>query len=507
MESKNKRIVLNTGVMYARLIVVTIIGLLTSRYLLQTLGENDFGLYSVVGGLIALLNVLSTAMTTTTRRFINVEMGKPDGNLNRIFNISRLLHVGFAAFVIIVAEILGLTYIYNFLNVVPERINDAVFVFHMSVLASVFSIYTVPYQSLLEAYERFTVVALIDILKSVLGICLVLLLYFFEYNRIRIYSVGMGVIILLLLLVYIITCKRKFGEIVKFNYYSNLKKYKEIIVYNNYIAVGALSYMSRTQGSVILINYFFGTLVNAAFAIGYTLETYCMSFVSNIGSAAAPQITSNYQVNNERSLSLTAVLHRLSVYLMLLLVVPISLELNFVLIIWLKNIPVGTLLVCQLTLISALSRVVFGGVEKYIQASGKIKWFQIICSSAELSCLFVGFLLYKIGFESYTIIVIYIFCTIFNCIISFSLMTKLLNFDLLFYLKEVYIPLCKVLLCVLPYVFFYSRLEFLSLRGHLFGMFMSFIAVALIIYVLGTKEEERLALKRTVARITGLKQK
>lgn len=505
MESKNKRIVLNTGVMYARLIVVTIIGLLTSRYLLQTLGANDFGLYSVVGGLIALLNVLSTAMTTTTRRFINVEMGKPGGNLNRIFNISRLLHVGFAVFVVIVAELIGLFYIYNYLNVEPGRIGDAVFVFQVSVIASAFGIYTVPFQSLLEAHEKFTAVALIDILKSVLSIGLVLGLFLFENDRIRIYSVGMGLITIALLLVYVITCRRKFKEIVRFNYYKEKKSYREIIVFNNYIAIGALSYMSRSQGSTILINFFFGTLVNAAFAIGYTLETYCMSFVSNIGAAAAPQITSNFENNNDRSLSLTATLHRLSVYLMLLLVVPISLELDFVLNLWLKDVPEGALLISQLTLISALSRVVFGGVEKYIQASGEIKWFQLVCSTAEILCLFIGFLLFKIGFESYNIIIVYILCTIFNCIVSFLMMKKLLGFNLCFYLKDVYVSVAKVLLGVGLYVFLYTRVLIDSIPGHLLGVIASLIIVAVIVYMVGTKKEERDTLNRSLVRMVGVK--
>lgn len=493
--------------MYIRLIIVTIIGLLTSRYLLQALGANDFGLYSVVGGLIALLNVLSTAMTTTTRRFVNVEMGKPDGNLNRIFNISRLLHVGFAIFVVVIAELIGLFYIYHFLNVEPDRIADAVFVFQVSVFASAFGIYTVPFQSLLEAHERFTAVALIDILKCVLGICLVLALFLFENERIRIYSVGMGLITITLLFVYTITCRRRYKEIVKFKYYKEKKSYRDIIVFNNYISIGALSYMSRSQGSTILINYFFGTLVNAAFAIGYMLETYCMSFVSNIGSAAAPQITSNFENNNDRSLNLTATLHRLSVYLMLLLVVPISLELNFVLNIWLKDVPEGALLISQLTLISALSRVVFGGVEKYIQASGKIKWFQLVCSTAEILCLFIGFLLFRIGFESYSIIIVYILCTIFNCIVSFVMLKQLLGFNLSYYLKAVYVSVIEVLLGVALYVFLYTRIQINSTFGHLLGIIISLFVVALIVYMLGTKKGEREALNKGLVRIFGLKKK
>ncbi len=501
MDSRNKQILFNTGVMYARLIIVTIIGLLTSRFLLQALGASDFGLYAVVGGLVAMLNVLSTAMTTTTRRFINVEMGKPEGNLNRIFNISKVLHIGFALLIIVLAEVVGLFYIYHFLNVEPNRIGDAVFVFQVSTIAAAFGIYTVPFQSLLEANEKFTTVALVDILKSVLGLGLVLALFLFEKDAIRVYSIGMGLITLILLFTYTLICNNKYKDIVKFKFYKDKNSYKEIVVFNNYIALGALSYMSRSQGSTMLVNYFFGTLVNAAFAIGYTMETYCISFVTNIGSAAAPQITSNYENNKDRSLFLTATLHRLTVYLMLLLVIPISLELNFVLHLWLKEVPDGALLICHLTLISALARVLFGGVEKYIQASGKIKIFQIISSTIELSCLVISYFLFKVGFQPYTIIIVYTLSTAINCLISFFIMKQKLDFNLGVYFQAVYLPILRVAIVVFIYILLYSRIVINQTSGHVFGIITSVLIIASIIYFVGTKKEERESVKRFALRI------
>jgi len=507
MEDNNKRILLNTGVMYGRLIITTIVGLLTSRFVLQALGASDYGLYAVVGGLIAMLNVLSTAMTTTTRRFINVEMGKPDGNLNRIFNISRVLHFGFAFFIIIVAETIGLFYIYHYLNVEPGKLNDAVFVFQVSVIAAAIGVNTVPFQALLEAKEKFTTVALLDVLRVTLGLSFVFILFLFSDSRLRIYSIGMGLITLVLFINYFLISRYHYKEIVKYKFYKEKSSYKEIFIFNNYVALGATSYLSRTQASSMLVNFFFGTIANAAFAIAYTMESFCISFVTNIGTAAAPQITSNFEHNNNRSFLLTASLHRISVYLMTMMVVPLSLELEFVLELWLKDVPEGALSVCHLTLLSALVRVVFGGTDKFVQASGKIKWFQIINSTLELMCIPISYFLFYLGYAPYTIIVVYIISTVVCNIITFTLMRRLLKVDVKGYIKLVYIRVGAVLICAMLYALCYYFIPFNTIAQRLLGMVLSAISIAIIVYFVGMNPTERNVVNRLLSRVLSIKKK
>ena len=203
MKKENKRIFVNTGIVYAKLVITTIIGLLTSRFVLQALGAYNYGLYSVVGGLIAMLGILSAAMHTTTLRFINVEMGKKSGNLNRIFNISRLLHIGFAGFIFLVAETLGMYYIYNYLNVEVGRISDAVFVFQVSTIAAVIGIVNVPNQALLMANEKFFQIAIFDIAKSIMILLFVICLCAKnDGNPLRVYALGMSFLTLISLVFY-----------------------------------------------------------------------------------------------------------------------------------------------------------------------------------------------------------------------------------------------------------------------------------------------------------------
>lgn len=498
MDSNNKQILFNTIVMYARLIITTIVGILTSRFVLQALGSSDYGLYSVVGGLIAMLNVLSTAMSTTTRRFINVEMGKETGNLNRVFNIIRNIHIGFAFFILIIAETIGLFYIYHYLNVEPGKLDDAVFVFQISTIAAIIGIINVPYQSLLEAFEKFTQVAILDIVRSLLMLAFVVLLIYSHGNVLRIYAIGMSSLTLFSLTFYTIACFKQWPSVVKYKWYGGKKEYKEIVFFNNYVALGAFSYLSRTQASTMLVNYFFGTLVNSAFAIAYVLENHCVKFVSNIGAAATPQITKNYENNNTKSVRLTELLNRLSIYLMLLFIVPLSLELDFVLNIWLRDVPEGAFFLCQLTLISALARVCFGGLDKLIQASGKIRWFQIISSVVELSCIPICFILYKSGLPDYTVIIAYTISTLVNYCISLVMMQRILGFNVLEYLKSLFPPVLLVMGLLIPLILFYSKMIIVSAWGHLTGIVLTLLYIMSVVLLFGLKKEERAKLKESI---------
>lgn len=501
MDKNNKRIILNTGVMYVRLIVTTIIGLLTSRYVLLALGASDFGLYAVVGGLISMLNVLSTAMYTTTRRYINVEMGKTDGNLNHIFNISRLLHIGFALFIFVIAETVGLFYIYNYLNVAPERFDDAVFVFHISTIAAAIGIINVPYQALMEAYEKFNQIAFVDVLRSTVKLIFVYCLMFMGGDSLRVYAIGMALLTVLLLSFYNIACFCQWKDIVRYKFYKDSGIYREILVFNNYVAMGATAYIARTEASTMLVNYFFGTLVNAAFTIGYTIESYCMTFVSSIGTAASPQITKNYFSNYERSLQLMEAINRYSVFMMLLVIVPISAELEFILRLWLKDVPEGTALVCHLTLISALTRVLFGSVNAIFQASGKNKWFQIVGSIIQLMCIPIGFILYRIGFPAITIIVLYIIGTLVDRCAILYLLHRILNFNVVRYVRNVHMSILPVVLCSIAIIIIYRQIDIDGALWRLLGILLCFSTTIIVIFFMGMCSSEKSLIK---ARLLGI---
>ena len=287
--SANRRIVKNTAYMYVRLFTIMVIGLYTSRLVLEILGASDYGLFSVVGGVLAMFTFISGSLTSATSRFLNVEMGKKDGDVNRIFNINVLLHVLLACIILLLAESIGLWYIYNKLNVADGKLDDAVFVYQMSILTACLGIVNTPYQSLFIAHERFRFLAVLDIANSFvrLGCILLLSLYHGDY-ALRLYSIIFCLTTANSFVVFHWLAWRQWEGTVKFRLVRGWKNYKEVLVFGNWNMLSTVSYMARSSGSDLLLNSFFGTAVNGAFAISKTVSQCIGTFSSNFDSASSP---------------------------------------------------------------------------------------------------------------------------------------------------------------------------------------------------------------------------
>lgn len=488
----NKRIAVNTTIIYIRLIITTIIGLISSRYVLLALGQSDFGLYSVVGSIIAFINTIGIAMYTTTRRYINVETGKGEnGNPNKIFNISLIIHVAFALLFLLFAETIGVYYINNFLNVEPNKIGDAHFVFQISVIVACLNLMNIPYQGLLNAFQKFIQVAIVDITYAIIKIVLVLILISYEGNALRFYSIGMGLLALLTCIAYRIICNLQWKDIVKKKFYWDKQKYKEIIVFNNYTALGAVSYMGRTQGSAILINYFFGTIVNSAFAIAYQLQSYTQLFAGNLASAAAPQLTQAYsKKDDDRAYYLCSKVARLTILIMICIVFPLFGCVDSLLVIWLSDVPEGTATFCRWTLIITLLNSLSSNLNTYIQATGKLKWFQIIGSSLEISILPISFVLFHIGFPPETILIILSIATLLITISHLTLLKNIINFPSVKYIHETFLQPIAIILLMTAILFLGKCLK-VDLHMQILLSFLYFLISAALSFFIGLNKNEK----------------
>ena len=293
IQNSNKRIAKNTLIIYAELFITIAINLALSRLVLQALGASDFGLYNVVGGVIAMFTFISSSLAVTTTRFLNFEMGKPDGDVNRIFNQSNLLHIAFALFILILLETFGIYYILNFLNVAPGKEADAMFVFQVSTIVACVGIISVPFQSVFVAHERFKTVAIANISNAIIKLLIVIALLYYSGNALRFYAVGMSVTTFLLFIFYYALSKRNWPSIVRWRLVKGRRSYKDQLFYSNWNLLSTASYVGRNQGSAVLINYFFGTVVNAAYAIAMMILQQVNNFVGKFDSAVGPQITQN----------------------------------------------------------------------------------------------------------------------------------------------------------------------------------------------------------------------
>lgn len=436
----NKRIAKNTIIVYTRLFVVSIIGLFTSRYILQALGVSDFGLYNVVGSILAILSFLSGSLTTTTTRFINIEEGKKDGNTNNIFNSCLLIHIAVAALLLILAETIGILYIKNYLNVPKGMEGPAMFVFQVSIVVACLGLINIPYQGLLMAKEKFSVIAIVEIINCIIKFLLVLLLFIFTNHRLQIYAAFMSFTTLISFIAFHWYCNSKWENIIKKNLTLKNTNIKDIIRFNNYNLLSSLSLTIRDQGSNMLINYFFGTGVNAAYAIARTIQVYVNNFTANFDVAAAPQITKKFSGGKKnQSEDLTGLVGRICMLMMLLIFFPISIELNFILNLWLENVPHGTVIFSYLILCLVYIGSTSAGLSHFINASGKIKWFKIQFSILYLSCLPIAFVLFRRGYEPYTIIILFIIADIVSRVNQLYLLKKIIGFNSIGYIQEVYI--------------------------------------------------------------------
>ena len=439
-QTENKRIAKNTMYMYIRFFVTLLIGLYTSRLVLAILGVSDYGLYSVVAGVLAMFTFISSSLGQATARFLNYEMGKPDGNINRIFNINVSAHVVMAILILVVGELGGLFYIYNYLNVEAEKIPDAVFCFQTALIVSCLGIINTPYSSLFMAKERFGFLSLVDILNTLVRLGLILLLQYATGNVLRLYALIMVITTVNTFIIFHIVSQKKWPDIIKFRFVRGWNNYKEVLSFGWWNLLSTMAQTARSSGSDMIINAFCGTAINGAYAISRTVSRYATTVTSYFDSASIPQITKAYSAGEEQRYTyLVNKIGRITLLLYALIFFPVWIELDFILHIWLKDVPEGVLLLTKLNLILAYVSVTSGGIVTLINATGRIMWFKIVISLFFLLCLPIGYLLLKNGQPYYVMLVLFIVADIFHRIVQFIMVRKLLSFDILSYIKEAYV--------------------------------------------------------------------
>lgn len=493
MDTSNKKIALNTIVVYVRIFITMVIGLLTSRFVLQALGASDFGLYNVVGGVIAMLSFISSSLAASTTRFLNYEMGKPDGNTNRVFNVSLLIHAAFMLIILVLAETIGVFYILEYLNVEPGKEADSMFVYQVSTIVACIGLFNIPYQSLFIAHEKFTAIAIIDIINSIIKLVMVLCLLFFKGNALRFYALSMSLMTLFSFAAYHLLAKKYWPDTIKYSFIRCKKYYKDILVFNNYNLLGTVSLMVRNQGSNMLINFFFGTTVNAAYAIGNTVMNYVNMFVANFDTAAGPQITQNISAGNrDRYMSLCSMTCRMCILLMIVVFFPLISELDFILHAWLgSELPEYTEIFCKCTLWVAVISATSGGITQLINGLGKIKWFKIEISVLFVMCIPIGYLLCKNDYPSYYIILLFIASDIINRVIQLLLLRKIDGLDIMHFVKQAYLRPSFVFIIMYCILSIYEYMQIEQSIARIAGVAIIFLLSGVICLFVGLTTTER----------------
>ena len=503
----NRKIVYNTAVIYIKLILSAVIGLYTSRVILQALGADDYGLYSVVGGVVTFLNIIGTTMVSVSNRYIAIEIGKgEDGSPNRLFNTVLIIHIVLALCLLIIGGAVGTYYVEHFLKVLPGKIPDALFVLYVSLLTTAISLYTVPFHGLIIARERFTFVSIVEVLTLLIKLGLVLLLTLSDGNRLRLFALIMALVSILTQVAYQLYCFKQDRDIIRWKPNKQKEDYRGVFGFAGWSLFGALAYVGKEQGAAMIINYFFGTILNAAFGLASQINRYAMMFTKGLSQAAVPQIMKSYGAGDStRSLNLVYTISRISTLIMLIIALPLILCMEDILVIWLKNPPEYTTIFSVFMLINAVVSMLGAGFDACIQSTGKVKKNEIYSSIIYVSLLPIIFILYKLGLPPYMNVVLLPILTLAIKMMQVIIMRELTKFSIKTYLKRTFWP-CALVILISFLPLFFIRNHW----GHSFFATLAFIIVAIIwtvscVAFYGVTKEERKRILSFVSKTIKLK--
>lgn len=392
----------NTIFLYFRMFITIAVGLYTSRVVLDVLGVSDFGIYNVVGGIVTMLSFLNVGMNQASARFISFALGKNDEeNLKTVFGTCIVTHLTISVIVLVLAECVGVWFLNTRLNIPPDRLIAANWVFQFSILTFMFAINTVPYSSCIISHEHMNVYAYTSISDVILKLCIVLALYYVECDKLIIYAAFYTIITVLNTGIYFIYARCHFKETIGKIRYS-WSSYKEMFSFACWGMIGNMGFSCKDQGSNIILNLFFGTLVNGARGVASQVNGIINGFASSFTMALNPQIIKLYANGNKaESKRLVMSGARLAFYLMSFITIPFIINADYILGLWLVEVPEYTTVFVTIILSASLLYSLSHTLSTAIAATGHFKWFQIFLALTLLSELPIAYIILKNGGEPY----------------------------------------------------------------------------------------------------------
>ena len=453
--SANKRIAKNTLVLYVRMLFTMGISLFTSRVILQTLGVEDYGISSVVGGVISMFTFINAAMVSSTQRYLNFELVRGDANqLRSVFSTSLQIHALIALAIIVLSETVGLWFLNEKLVIPEARMTAAMWVYQCSILSCAVSIMSTPYNAVIVAHEKMSAFAYISILDVSLKLLVVYLLVVLPFDKLIILAILNLLVQLFIRYIYTLYCHRHFPESY-FQFRFNKTLFKEMFGFAGWSFWGNLAAILYTQGLNMMLNIFFGPIVNAARGIAVQVQSAVQQFVGGFQTALNPQITKNYASNNLPQMhSLMFRSARFSFLLLFFLSLPVLMETNFILTLWLKTVPDDAVIFTQIMICISLIYTTANPCVIANQATGKVKIYQMVVGGILLLILPISYIVLKLGAPAYSVFIVH-FCI--ESLAQFSrmyMLRKLIHLPLWQYMKNIYIPIVStvVIAIILPLV-------------------------------------------------------
>ena len=500
MSGKNQRIVKNTLMLYIRMAINLAIGLYTSRVVLNVLGIDDYGVYGVVSGVIAMMGFLQASMSGATSRFLNYSLGENDElKLKQTFSTAVISHIGIALIILLVGETLGLWWVANKLVISPERHFAAKCVYHLSLLSSVIGISIIPYNATIIAHEKMNFYAMFEILKSGLNLAIVFVLMLGDYDKLILYGfLGLGVQIICSTITFLYS-HRHFKEARSIRFFDK-GIFKKMSTFLGQTVFAHLSFSFRYNGNNVVLNLLYGTAANAANGVAMTIQGVLLQFSSNINVAFTPQIIQEYSKGNySRMNQLMLYGSRFSLLVVMFFVIPLWIEMPDILRLWLKIVPNYAVVFSRIILLTVIMSAITAPVYTGLTATGEIKKYSLFQGFVYLS---VPFIFYFVGLKFNIPEIAYILVVLSQLLTATTLFIimrrKISGFNcrsfLICYLKIAIIAT----ICVSLTYWFSISFPTIPLRV-VYVVLISIFAFGSLNYVI-LKRDEKLMLKRIITK-------
>lgn len=475
------------------------VSLYSTRLVLNALGSTDYGIFNLVAGVIAMLAFLNTAMATSTQRYLSFHQGRNEPRmLKKIFTNSLILHLFIGIIIVTGLEIAGVFLFNGFLNIPANRMESARMIYHFMAGSIFFSIAVVPFIASLNAHENMIWIALVSIIEVLLKLGVALVLLNSQNDKLLLYGLLTALISLLVLIIHMIYCLKNYRECTLDKFWIVDKSLiKELTSFAGWNLFGSLCTLGRVEGFAILLNLFFGTVINAAYGIANQVAGQ-LSFLSvTMLQALNPQIMKSEGADNrDRMLRLSMIASKFSFFLIAVISIPIIFEMNSILKFWLKNVPEFTVVFCRLILIGTMINQLTIGLQSALQATGNIKFYQIVVGSLIICNLPIAYFLLKLGYPAYSALISYIVIEILACSFRVYFLKKVGGLSISEYfakviLREIIPIISSIFICYLITSNYSGSYRFL------FTMVSSSIIFISSVYFVGLCDDEKEIINNT----------
>ena len=491
--------------LYVRMLLTMAVSLYTSRVVLNVLGVEDFGIYNVVGGIVSMFSVISGSLSSAISRFITYELGKGNQhNLKKIFSSAVSIQLCLSIFIILLAETIGVWFLNNKMNIPAIRMEAANWVFQFSLLTFVINLISVPYNASIIAHEKMSAFAYISILETTARLAVAYFIWISPIDKLIFYSILMCSVALIVRFTYGFYCKKHFNECI-YTFTWDKQLLKQMFNFAGWNFIGASSSVLRDQGGNIIINLFCGPTVNAARGIAFQVHTAVQAFVTNFMTALNPQITKSYASGNHQyMMSLIFQGARFSFYLLLVISLPVLINTEYILQIWLGKIPEHTILFVKLALIFAMSESISQPLITAQLATGRIRNYQIFVGGLQMLNLPISYAGLKLGLFPETVMIVAIIISQSCLAARLYMLRRMIGISIQLYLTIVYSNVIKVSFsaAILPIAISYYTPQ--SLNGFILLTVITMACTLTGIYYVGCNQEERRFIQ---TKITNFKRK